>query len=210
MRFLKKIFSKIKAFLKDENGPINEETMWNLELADEPWPDLPIELMTKESLIQNGVSEAKAEFMCAVADGTIDGSCLVPSDIKSNCAVCNKELNYNDSYCDYCERPFCSDECAQLDDYENTFRNCCPGVYWCIVCRNNYLSKAGGHLFIIRSHPPHPDLKTYLDADPNEWIFVDRCMNCEMWHYEFKSQVDNVPGKYEGQVCGVKIRDKND
>jgi hypothetical protein len=40
-------------------------------------------------------------------------------------------------YCDLCEKPFCSEECIQLEAYEDTFYNCCPGVYWCIVCRTN-------------------------------------------------------------------------
>lgn len=199
MKFLQKIKNKLlNLFINDD-----------LEVSDEPFPDLPIEVMTKESLMANGVSEAKAEFMCAVADGTIDGSCVVPSDIKSNCAVCNKDLNYDGSRCDYCERHFCSEDCAQVEDYESTFPDHCPGVYWCIICRNDYLSKAGGHLFVIGRHPAHSDLKTYLNRDPNDWAFVDQCMTCGMWCYEFASDAEGIPGKYEGQACGVKIRDKN-
>jgi hypothetical protein len=121
-----------------------------------------------------------------------------------NCAVCSTGTQ-NQSGCDLCDRYFCSEQCAQIDDYENTFPNCCPGVYWCIVCRTNYLNAAKGHLFIISQHEAHLDLKTYLDQDPNEWAFVDQCMNCGIWCYEFKSKT-NVLSKYEGVSCGEKIR----
>jgi hypothetical protein len=52
----------------------------DIEILDEPDPNFPVEQMTKESLMAVGVSESKAEFMMAVANGEIDGSCVVKNE----------------------------------------------------------------------------------------------------------------------------------
>lgn len=126
------------------------------------------------------------------------------------CAVCKVPVGageYDGVFCEAgCDRRFCSDDCAQLDHYENTFPNCCPGVYWCILCKTEYLDAAQGHLFVIAHHDAHPNLKAYLDRDPKEPMFVDKCMNCDMWCYEVKSKTDE-PGRYEGYACEVWLED---
>lgn len=125
----------------------------------------------------------------------------------NNCAICNKELEKDcGQFCESdCGRLFCSYECAQLEGYEETFPNCCPGVYWCILCRNEYLDATKGHFFMIKNHEKHQDLKTYLGLDPDEPIFSEACMKCDIWHYQFKSQTD-IAGIYEGQECTEEFR----
>lgn len=128
------------------------------------------------------------------------------------CAVCNKQVGdgeYDGKYCESdCDRRFCSYECADLDHLENTFPNCCPGVYWCCLCKKEYLEAAQGHLFIPASHPASKDLETYLGKDKNydNGAFVEKCMNCKLWCYQVKSHTD-VPGKYEGYACEVWLEE---
>lgn len=128
------------------------------------------------------------------------------------CAICNKPVGdgeYDGKYCESgCDRRFCSDDCADLDHLENTFPNCCPGVYWCCLCKKEYLELAQGHLFMIANHEAHPDLEKYLgtDKDYSNGAFVEKCMNCKMWCYEVKSGTDML-GKYENYACEVWLED---
>jgi len=128
------------------------------------------------------------------------------------CPICSKIfIEYNaenfletgkaPEYCDSCGKGYCSDECAKLEAYESTFPNCCPGVYWCVVCRTSYLNLANGHLFIRDYHLPSNDLTKYLGDKFINGGFIDKCMTCGIWCYEFKSNIDNLPGKYEGISC---------
>lgn len=123
----------------------------------------------------------------------------------------NRSLDIYDNYnpqpsCDLCEKKFCSEECIQLEAYEDTFFNCCPGVYWCIICRTTYFRDAKGHLFFMQTHDNTPDLLTYCNITSTNGAFVDQCKHCGVWSYEFRSKT-NTPGKYEGAPCGEKIRE---
>lgn len=51
-----------------------------VEVSDTLDPNLPVEQMTKDSLVEAGISESKAEFMVAVANGEIDGGCVVKNE----------------------------------------------------------------------------------------------------------------------------------
>jgi hypothetical protein len=112
-------------------------------------------------------------------------------------------------YCDLCEKPFCSEECIQLEAYEDTFDNCCPGVYWCIICRTTYFKEAKGHLFFMQNHSNSPDLLTYCNIKSTNGAFVDQCKKCGVWSYEFRSKTD-AHSPYEGVPCGPKIREFDD
>lgn len=118
------------------------------------------------------------------------------------CAACSKNNDDNHSY--YCEadcgRIFCSLECAQLESYEDTFPNCCPGIYWCGMCRAEYLDFAKGHLFIPHSHSYNSDLQLYVNQEYTNGAFIGKCMKCNIWSYEFGS-FTNLPGRCEGQAC---------
>jgi hypothetical protein len=127
-----------------------------------------------------------------------------------NCSVCSKPVGngkYDGVFCEMdCDRRFCSEDCAGIEAFENTFPNCCPGVYWCVLCRNEYLASANGHLFILHNHPPTPELVKQFGERFVDGGFVDRCMNCKMWHYEFKSCTEK-PGLYEGYACEVWLEE---
>jgi hypothetical protein len=129
-----------------------------------------------------------------------------------HCEICLKAIGdgeYNGMFCEVgCDRRFCSIECADLDASENTFPNCYPGIYWCGLCKREYLEAANGHLFIVQVHPASKDLEIYLGKDNNyeNGALVDRCVNCNMWYYEFKSSTD-MPGKYEGYACNVWLEE---
>jgi hypothetical protein len=122
-----------------------------------------------------------------------------------HCAICSKEFSISAVFCG-CDRHFCSEQCAQTEECEDTIPNSSPGVHWCILCKTEYLDSAKGHLFMMANHDPHPDLQTYANLDPNIWQFVEACMNCNMWCYEFKSYTE-IPGKYEGVACGAWLEE---
>jgi hypothetical protein len=105
-----------------------------------------------------------------------------------SCFLCSKDFvrppngdwSSDREICDLCEREFCFD-CGELEAYEFTFPNCCPGVYWCVICKTRYLEEAKGHLFVIANHDNHPDLLTYCSIDTTNGAFADRCNKCGMW-----------------------------
>lgn len=52
------------------------------------------------------------------------------------------------------------------------------------------------------SETPHPGFGGSTDI---YGCCVDQCVKCGMYGYEFNS-CTSTPGKYEGQLCGEKIR----
>ena len=55
----------------------------------------------------------------------------------------------------------------------------------------------------IETDKPHPG----FGGSQNIYgCYVDQCMKCGMYHYEFQSLTD-TPGRYEGQACGECIRE---
>lgn len=141
-----------------------------------------------------------------------------PTKPEKKCAKCSNIISANpwvrgaykyqeriqDDCCGniFCRNAFCSYECADLKELENIFPNCCPGVSWCGLCRKDYLNSTKGHIFVPEIHYQSPELQTYLgmDEDCSNGVFIDCCMTCGMWCYEFKSQT-NIPGIFEGRGC---------
>jgi hypothetical protein len=127
--------------------------------------------------------------------------------IERTCGACLKPLDeseYDCYNCDCCVRQFCSSKCRNWEPVKNTFPNCCPGVYWCQVCKKEYLDFAKGHIFVPVSHIANEDTVKYTGI--GHWIMYGKCTKCSMWQHEFKSGTD-IKSQYEGQPCGERIRD---
>lgn len=69
----------------------------------------------------------------------------------------------------------------------------------------NIIPDEFGHCWTLgweETEKPHPGFGGTMDL---YGCHVGQCDNCGMYNYEFQS-LSSVPGKYEGQRCGEKIR----
>src|ERR1044072_4108372 len=118
------------------------------------------------------------------------------------CVRCNKssETKYPEDqnsdlgiFCDCCENLFCSNECAQVEDVQIMFPGCCPGVYHCIVCREQYLNWSKGHIFIPYEYLSKEDkerLKLYYKIRDYGSFPASKCLHCGIFCGEYESETD--------------------
>ena len=102
-------------------------------------------------------------------------------------------------YCDCCKNIFCSDKCAEIEHYEDTFPDCCPGVYWCFTCREEYLNWSKGHVFVPNLYPSKEEegklarYKKYLEGGIR--CCFGKCIRCGLSDIEYVAPEEDNPHK---------------